>query len=146
MAEGEELGSNLLQVLHRRPTELGGLGKVARAAPALPPGADHYPSSKVVTPNTRSRRNRGTVPVYMRAVSNTGASPRSCAKATASTLILGTSRKISPPPTLASKADRTTSAVARSSATSGPILRPFRHRRITPQPASPPSRTSAQPT
>ena len=36
MAEGEELGSNLLQVLHRRPAELGGLGKVARAAPALP--------------------------------------------------------------------------------------------------------------
>src|SRR5258708_32574966 len=36
VAEGEELGSNLLQVLHRRPTELSGLGKVARAAPALP--------------------------------------------------------------------------------------------------------------
>jgi hypothetical protein len=39
VAEGEELGSNLLQVLHRRPTELGGLGKIARAAPALPPGS-----------------------------------------------------------------------------------------------------------
>ena len=38
LAEGEELGSNLLQVLHRRPAELGGLGKVAGAAPALPPG------------------------------------------------------------------------------------------------------------
>src|SRR3984893_9339904 len=38
MAEGEELGSNLLRVLHRRPAELGGLGKVARAAPALPAG------------------------------------------------------------------------------------------------------------
>jgi hypothetical protein len=38
MAEGEELGSNLLQVLHRRPTELDGLGNVAGAAPALPPG------------------------------------------------------------------------------------------------------------
>src|ERR1700675_2585295 len=61
----------------------------------------------------------------MRAVSNTGASPKSCAKATASRLMLGTSRKISPPPTLASKADRTTSAVARSSATSGPIWRPL---------------------
>lgn len=38
VAEGEELGSNLLLVLHRRPAELGGLGKVARAGPALPPG------------------------------------------------------------------------------------------------------------
>jgi hypothetical protein len=37
MAEGEELGSNLLQVLHRRPTELGGLGWVGGAIPALPP-------------------------------------------------------------------------------------------------------------
>jgi hypothetical protein len=37
LAEGEELGSNLLQVLHRRPTELGGLGEVARAAPSPPP-------------------------------------------------------------------------------------------------------------
>jgi len=36
LAEGEELGSNLLRVLYRRPAELGGLGKVARAAPALP--------------------------------------------------------------------------------------------------------------
>jgi hypothetical protein len=36
LAEGEELGSNLLQVPHRRPTELGGLGKVAGAPPALP--------------------------------------------------------------------------------------------------------------
>src|SRR6202048_2544565 len=36
LAEGEELGSNLLQVLHRRPTELGGLGKVARAAQPSP--------------------------------------------------------------------------------------------------------------
>jgi hypothetical protein len=36
MAEGEELESNLLLVLHRRPAELGGLGKVARAGPALP--------------------------------------------------------------------------------------------------------------
>jgi hypothetical protein len=79
MAEGEELGSSLLQVLHRRPTELGGLGNVAGAP---------------------------------RAVSNTGASPGSCANATASRLTLGTSRKISPP---ASKADRTTSAVARCS-------------------------------
>jgi len=34
LAEGEELGSNLLQVLHRRPTELGGLGWVAGALPA----------------------------------------------------------------------------------------------------------------
>lgn len=34
VAEGEELGSNLLQVLHRRPTELGGLGWVAGALPA----------------------------------------------------------------------------------------------------------------
>jgi hypothetical protein len=37
VAEGEELGSNLLQALHRRPTELGGLGWVAGALPALPP-------------------------------------------------------------------------------------------------------------
>src|SRR5437762_11845219 len=36
LAEGEELGSNLLQVPHRRPAELGGLGKVAGAPPALP--------------------------------------------------------------------------------------------------------------
>jgi hypothetical protein len=36
LAEGEELGSNLLQVLHRRPTELGGLGEVARAAQPSP--------------------------------------------------------------------------------------------------------------
>jgi hypothetical protein len=34
LVEGEELGSNLLQVLHRRPTELGGLGWVAGALPA----------------------------------------------------------------------------------------------------------------
>jgi hypothetical protein len=38
VAEGEELESNLLRVLHRKPAELGGLGKVARAAPAFPPG------------------------------------------------------------------------------------------------------------
>jgi len=39
LAEGEELGSNLLQVLHRRPTELGGLGWVAGGGhpTALPP-------------------------------------------------------------------------------------------------------------
>jgi hypothetical protein len=59
--------------------------------------AGHYPSSKVVTPNTRSSRNGGIAPVYMRAVSNTGTSPRSCANATASRLMLGTSRKIFPP-------------------------------------------------
>ena len=59
--------------------------------------AGHYPSSKVVTPNTRSSRNGGFAPVYMRAVSNTGTSPRSCANATASRLMLGTSRKIFPP-------------------------------------------------
>ena len=34
VAEGEELESNILRVLHRKPAELGGLGKVARAAPA----------------------------------------------------------------------------------------------------------------
>jgi hypothetical protein len=83
-----------------------------------------YPSSKVVTPNTLSRRKGGIAPVYMRAVSNTGASLKSCASATASRLTLGTSRKISPPPVSASKAANTTSAAARSSATSGPILRP----------------------
>ncbi len=85
-----------------------------------------YPSSKVVTPNTRSNRNGGTAPVYMRAVSNTGARPRSCANATASRLMLGTSRKISPPPTRASKADRTASALARSSATNGRSCSPSR--------------------
>lgn len=37
LAEGEELGSNLLQVLQRRPTELVGLGWVAGAPPVLPP-------------------------------------------------------------------------------------------------------------
>src|SRR6202163_1463707 len=117
-----------------------------RESATSPLFAGHYPSSKVVTPNPRSSRNGGIAPVYIRAVSNTGTSPRSCANATASRLMLGTSRKISPPPTLASKADRTTSAVARSSATSGPILQPLRHGRITPQPTSLPSRTRAQPT
>lgn len=37
----------------------------------------YYPSSKVVTPKIRSSRNDGIAPVYMRAVSNTGTSPRS---------------------------------------------------------------------
>ena len=57
-----------------------------------------YPNSKLVTPNIRSSRNGGIAPVYMRAVSNTGASPRSCANATASRLMPGTSRNISPLP------------------------------------------------
>jgi hypothetical protein len=39
LVEGEELRSNLLQVLHRRPTELGGLGWVAGALPAPPSGS-----------------------------------------------------------------------------------------------------------
>src|SRR3954453_20871526 len=45
--------------------------------------ANHYPSSKLVMPNTRSNRNGGIAPLYMRAVSNTGASPKSSANATA---------------------------------------------------------------
>ena len=48
----------------------------------------------MVTPNTRSSRNGGIAPVYIRAVSNTGTSPRFCANATALRLVLGTSRKI----------------------------------------------------
>src|SRR6267378_6429868 len=108
---------------HPKPFTEAAIAK--RESATSPLFAGHYPSSKVVTPNTRSSRNGGIAPVYIRAVSNTGASPRSCANATASRLMLGTSRKISPQPTLASRADRTTSAVARSSATSGPILQPF---------------------
>src|SRR5260370_1115062 len=105
----------------------------------------HHPSSNVVTPNTRSRASGRIAPVYIRAVSNTGA--RSCpgASATASGLTLGTSRKMSPAPAAATKAASTPSAAARSSATSGPILWPRRHGRITPQAASLPSRTSARP-
>ena len=60
-----------------------------------------HPSSNVVTPNTRSRRSGRIGPVYMRAVSNTGASPWACASATASRLTLGTSRKTSSPPAAA---------------------------------------------
>src|SRR5260370_31451043 len=85
----------------------------------------HYPSSKVVTPNTRSNRNGGIAPVYMRAVSNTGTSPRSCAQATASRVMLGTSRKISPPPPPASKSDRTTSAGGRALGPPGPSFLAF---------------------
>jgi hypothetical protein len=39
-----------------------------------------YPSSKVVTPKIRSNRPGGIAPLYMRAASNTGASPKSCAQ------------------------------------------------------------------
>src|SRR5262245_44129656 len=116
------------------------LGKLTNAK------AGAQPNSKVVTPNTRSRRSEGIAPVYMRAVSNTGARPRSCASATASRLTLGTSRKTGLSPAPLSSAASTASAAARSSATSGPILRPVRHGRITPQAASLASRTSARPT
>lgn len=46
-------------------------------AGALVPVTTYYPSSKVVTPKIRCSRNDGIAPVYMRAVSNTGTSPRS---------------------------------------------------------------------
>ena len=45
-----------------------------------------YPSSKLVIPNIRSSRSGAIAPVYIRAASNTGTSPRSCASATASRL------------------------------------------------------------
>ena len=61
-------------------------------------------------------------------------------------LTLGTSRKTSPGPSAATSAAKVASAAARSSATSGPILRPVRHGRLTPQAARRPSRTSARPT
>lgn len=105
----------------------------------------HHPSSKVVTPNTRSSASGRIAPVYIRAVSNTGAKSCPCASATASALTLGTSRKTSRAPAAATKAARTTSAATRSSAMSGPILWPRRHGRITPQAARLPSRTSARP-
>jgi hypothetical protein len=76
-----------------------------RESATSPLFAGHYPSSKVVTPNTRSSRNGRITPVYIRAVSNSATSPRSCANATASRLMLGTSRNISPPPTLQSRQD-----------------------------------------
>src|SRR5262249_61382253 len=82
----------------------------------------YHPSSNVVTPNTRSSVSARIAPVYIRAVSNTGKSSRSCASATASSLTLGTSRKISRAPAAAIRAARTASAAARSSAMSGPIL------------------------
>src|SRR5262245_37101188 len=43
-----------------------------------------YPNSKVVTPNTRCNCIGGIGPVYMRAVSNTGFSPKSPASVMAS--------------------------------------------------------------
>src|SRR5262249_8004542 len=94
--------------------------------------AQRHPSSKVVTPNTRSRRTGRIAPVYIRAVSNTGARPWSRASATASLLVLGTSIRTSPAPPAASSAAKVASAAARSSATSGPILRPLRHGRGPP--------------
>src|SRR5262249_41358246 len=94
----------------------------------------YHPSSNVVTPNTRSSVSGRIAPVYIRAVSNTGKSSRSCASATASSLTLGTSRKISRAPAAAIRAARTASAAARSSAMSGPILWPRRRGRITPHP------------
>ena len=70
----------------------------------------NLPNSKLVTPNTRCSRNGGIAPVYMRAVSNTGASPKSCASATASRLIAGNVQKNLAAARLASKADKTASA------------------------------------
>src|SRR5262249_27149118 len=98
----------------------GPSGNALRCAPAI--RRNLYPSSKLVTPKIRSSRNAGMAPVYMRAVSNTGASPKPSANATASRLTLGTSRNTSPLPTFTSRAAATAAAAARSSANRGPIL------------------------
>jgi hypothetical protein len=47
------------------------------AGALVPVTRRYYPSSKVVTPKIRPSCNDGIAPVYMRAVSNTGTSPRS---------------------------------------------------------------------
>jgi len=83
---------------------------------------------------SRRRRGRaavtGSVPVYIRAVSNVGFRPKNSASAIPSRFTAGMSRIISQQLALASKACTIASAAARSSATSGPILCPVRHGRI----------------
>ena len=57
-----------------KPDQIGGLNSATKASESdSRPGC--YPNSKLVTPKTRSSRNGRIAPVYIRAVSNDGASP-----------------------------------------------------------------------
>ena len=77
----------------------GAVYRIVRQSGRLPgASAGAHPSSNVVTPKMRCSATSRTAPVYMRAVSNTGARPRDCASATASRFGSGTSRNTSPPP------------------------------------------------
>jgi len=62
----------------------------------IPMSGVGYPSSNVVTPYTRSSATGRIGPEYIRAVSNTGASPCTLASATAALFGCGTSRNTSP--------------------------------------------------
>ncbi|MNQ08194.1 hypothetical protein D3C85_209870 [compost metagenome] len=71
------------------------MGWAAGVADEVAPG--HQPSSKVVTPNTRSCASAGTGPRYMRAQPNTSTIPCWRTRAMAAGLFSGASRNSGPP-------------------------------------------------
>ena len=135
--------------------DLGALAHAVEAAPRDKPApvaskqvaayswAANYPSSKLVIPNTRSNRIGRIGPVYIRGFEHRSKTVRARERNGFSVGLRHVKEDLASAHGGDQRAEHC-SAPARSSATSGPILNPTRHGRITPQAGKAPVATERE--